>query len=433
MKKAENRDKLDKFKTSNQQPAHRRANNIRVVDLTSSDDEDPIAYTLKTTTSKSSSPTVKLVLLKHETQLTVDTGSTVTIIDTNTYIRIGRPELTPTKTKIFVYASSSPLKLRGKFTTTLTHNGVTYTETVYVAYENNSGCILGSKASEELGLVQVSNIRQVKTTPEPLSKLKDYKIKLHIDPNVKPVAERHRRIPHNLRPEVEKEIQRLEQQDIIEKVSGPTPWVSPVVIVPRGNGIRICVDMRRPNKAIERERHITPTIDDIMSAVSGSRYFSKLDLLLAYHQLELAEESRYITTFSTHLGLRRYKRLFFGVTSAAEIFQNTIAELISDLDGVINASDDILVHGKTIEEHDSRFKKLEQRLRDNNLTVNESKRIFRQQKIKFYGVILSERGLELDPEKTKIVREFQPPTTKAEVRSFLGMVNYCAKFIDHYS
>lgn len=85
---------------------------------------------------------------------------------------------------------------------------------------------------------------------------------------------------------------------------------------------------------------------------------------------------------------------------------------------MINASDDILVHGKTIEEHDNRFKKLEQRLRDNNLTINESKRIFRQQKIKFYGVILSECGLELDPGK--------PPATKSEVRSFLGIVNYCA-------
>lgn len=92
---------------------------------------------------------------------------------------------------------------------------------------------------------------------------------------------------------------------------------------------------------------------------------------------------------------------------------------------MINASDDILVHGKTIEEHDNKFKKLEQRLRDNNLTINESKRIFRQQKIKFYAVILSECGLELDPGK--------PPATKSEVRSFLGIVNYCAKFIDHYS
>ena len=82
--------------------------------------------------------------------------------------------------------------------------------------------------------------------------------------------------------------------------------------------------MRAVNKAIQRERHITPTIDDVIADLNDAKVFSKLDLNQGYHQLELSEESRYVTTFSTHVGLRRYKRLNFGVTSAAEIFQNTI-------------------------------------------------------------------------------------------------------------
>ena len=85
--------------------------------------------------------------------------------------------------------------------------------------------------------------------------------------------------------------------------------------------IRLCVDMREPNKAILRSRHITPTLDDMMLDLNGSKVFSKMDLGNVYHQLELSEDSRNITTFTTHLALRRYTRLSFGVSSAAEIFQ----------------------------------------------------------------------------------------------------------------
>ena len=82
--------------------------------------------------------------------------------------------------------------------------------------------------------------------------------------------------------------------------------------------------MRAPNEAIQRERHTFPTLDDLKADPNGSKYFSKLDLTQGYHQIELDPASRNITTFSTHLGLRRYKRLKFGVTSAAETFQNII-------------------------------------------------------------------------------------------------------------
>lgn len=140
---------------------------------------------------------------------------------------------------------------------------------------------------------------------------------------------------------------------MIEKVDGPTPWISPVVIVPKKTGgVRVCVDMREANKAIKREKHPMPTLDDLISDLNGSTVFSKLDLTNAYHLLELDKESRYITTFTTHVGLRRYKRLMFGVNAASEIFQNAISELLNDIPGVKNLSDDIIVHGKTQKDHD---------------------------------------------------------------------------------
>ena len=125
--------------------------------------------------------------------------------------------------------------------------------------------------------------------------------------------------------------------------------MSPIVVVPkpkRPGEVRICVDMREPNRAIKRERHPSPTMDDIVHRLNNARVFSKVDLKSGYHQLVLAEESRYITTFSTHDGLWRYKRLNFGISSASEVFQNVIANVIDGIDGALNMSDDIFIFGK---------------------------------------------------------------------------------------
>ena len=111
--------------------------------------------------------------------------------------------------------------------------------------------------------------------------------------------------------------------------------------------------MREPNKAIKREKHIMPTLDDLISDLNGSTVFSKLDLSNTYHQLELDEASRQVTTFSAHAGIRRYKRLLFGVNAAAEIFQNTTSEILSDIPDVRNLSDDIIVFDDSSRTHQS--------------------------------------------------------------------------------
>ena len=95
---------------------------------------------------------------------------------------------------------------------------------------------------------------------------------------------------------------------------------------------------------------------EIIGDFNGAKVFSKLDLNQGYDQLELAPELRYITTFTTHMGLMPYKSLNFGVSSAAEIFQNVIRETLEDIDCAINISDDILAFGKTHEEHDQNLK-----------------------------------------------------------------------------
>ena len=120
-----------------------------------------------------------------------------------------------------------------------------------------------------------------------------------------------------LRDKVNEKIEELVAMDIIEPVEGPTPWVSPVVVVPKQNDeIRLCVDMQRANETTVRERYPIPTVDEVLQSLHQSTVFSKLDLKWGYHQLELHPDSRSITTFTTHCGLYQYKRLMFGITSA---------------------------------------------------------------------------------------------------------------------
>ena len=97
-----------------------------------------------------------------------------------------------------------------------------------------------------------------------IGKLKDFEVKLHVDPSVQPVIQPQRRIPFHLRKKVDAELDKLEKQGIIEPVTGPTPWVSPVVVIPKPNSddVRIFADMRSPNKCIKWERHPMPTADN---------------------------------------------------------------------------------------------------------------------------------------------------------------------------
>ena len=236
-----------------------------------------------------------------------------------------------------------------------------------------------------------------------------------------------------MRKQVEIELERLEKQDIIEKVDGPTPWISPLVIIPKRNcEVRLCIDMRMANRAILREQHPSPTVDDLMHSHNGATVFSKLDLRSGYHQLSLASESRYITTFATHKGLRRYKRLNFGTNSASEIFQNATNEQVRDIQGVINISNDIIVFGEIQEKHDEALEAVFRRVLSVGLTVSKEKCEFNKKSLEFFGFVFSRKNISPDPRKVKTIQEAKLPSSTIEVRSFIGMATYCAKFIPKF-
>ena len=186
-----------------------------------------------------------------------------------------------------------------------------------IVFEGNAPSILSSEASIKFGILKMGmEINLIGNSEiqalfddccKGVGKLKNFQLQLHVDENVKPIVQPLRRLPFALRDKVAQKLRELEDDDIIERVEGPTPWVSPLVVIPKNNytDVRICVDMRQANKAIVRERHPIPTIDEVLLDLNRSTVFSKLDIKSAYRQIELTEKSREVTTFVSHLGLYR--------------------------------------------------------------------------------------------------------------------------------
>lgn len=154
----------------------------------------------------------------------------------------------------------------------------------------------------------LSKMNENKST---LGKLRDFQLRLPLNSSIVPVAQGCWRIPFALRKPLLERTNALLDADIIERISGATPWVSNIVPAMKKNGeLRVCVDMRRANQAVLRERYPIPTFDEIISDLRDCSIFSKIDLESAYHQIELDDMSREITTFVTPDGLFRFRRIF---------------------------------------------------------------------------------------------------------------------------
>lgn len=191
----------------------------------------------------------------------------------------------------------------------------------------------------------------------------------------------------------------------------PTEWCAGMVVVPKSEGkVRICVDLTKLNTSVLRERHILPAVDSILAQISGAEVFSTLDANSGFWQISLAKESSLLTTFITPVGRYRFNRLPFGITSAPEYFQKRMSQLLSGMEGVVCLIDDVLIFGKTQEEHDERLQAVLRRLRDANLTLNKKKCTFSCSRVKFLGQVLTKAGISSDPDKVAAILELPAPT-----------------------
>ena len=217
---------------------------------------------------------------------------------------------------------------------------------------------------------------------------------------------------------------------MITPIQDPTEWCAGMVVVPKPDGkVRICVDLTKLNENICRELHPLPIVEQTLAQISGAQIFSKLDANSGFWQVPLSRESALLTSFITPFGRYYFNRLPFGITSAPEHFQRRMTAMLGNMEGTVCLMDDILVYGKTKEEHDQRLYTVLDRLQASGITLNKKKCVFGKTEVKFLGQILNASGVQSDPEKIKAIKEMKDPTNVSEVRRVLGMANQLSKFI----
>lgn len=161
--------------------------------------------------------------------------------------------------------------------------------------------------------------------------------------------------------------------------------------------------------------------------------FSKIDLSQAYQQVCLDEQSKKYCTISTTKGLFMYNRIPYGVASAPGIYQKIIESILVGIPGVISFLDDILITGRNLDEHKNRLFEVFKRLRENGLTVSRKKCEFFRKSIEYLGYVLSKEGMSTSPSKVSAIKDAPTPTNVKQLKAFLGMVNYYAKYIPSLS
>ncbi|EPB65739.1 reverse transcriptase [Ancylostoma ceylanicum] len=229
---------------------------------------------------------------------------------------------------------------------------------------------------------------------------------------------------------VEKEIERLVDMGVIEPITH-SEWAAPIVCVRKANGkMRVCADFSTGlNKALEDYEYPIPIPEDIFASLNGGTMFSQIDFSDAYLQVELTDEAKEVVVINTHKGLYRYKRLPFGIKTAPGIFQSIMNKMISGLDGVAAYLDDILVVGKTPEEHKRNLFALFERIAEYGFRVRLEKCSFAKPEIKFLGFIVDREGRRPNPEKVAAISKMPAPQNVSQLRAFLGMVTYYSSFI----
>ncbi|XP_043195494.1 uncharacterized protein K02A2.6-like [Amphibalanus amphitrite] len=191
--------------------------------------------------------------------------------------------------------------------------------------------------------------------------------------------------------------------------------------------------MRRVNKAVITDGYPLPRIEDVLDRLSGSQVFSRLDLKDAYHQLELHPDSRDLTTFISHQGLYRFRRVNFGLASAGPCFQRVMASMLEGVPGVEVYLDDILVHAPSQAEHDARLREVLRRFDAHKVRVNWPKSVTNQSELSFLGYLVSSAGVRIDRERIRPLLEAAEPRDEKSLRAFLGAVGYHARFLPRFS
>ena len=263
-----------------------------------------------------------------------------------------------------------------------------------------------------------------------------YEQKIAID-NTNPTYIKNYRLPHAQMEEIEEQVKKLKNEDIIE--SSNSPYNSPLLIVPKKseNGDkkwRLVVDFRQLNKKIVDDKFPITRLDDILDNLGRAKYFSTLDLTSSFHQIKLHKESRPLTAFSTNKGHFQFKRLPFGLKISTNSFQRMLSVALAGLDTeAFLYVDDIIIFGCSLKHHNTNLIKTFDRLRKYNLKINPQKCNFLKTEVTYLGHLITNEGIKTDPRKYDVIKKYPVPNTADEVKRFVAFCNYYRRFIPRFA
>ena len=277
---------------------------------------------------------------------------------------------------------------------------------------------------------------------EGVGKYEGPEVVIQLKDNVTPVIQPARRIPlHYVKP-LEDHLAELIKEDVVE---GPLTeeeegtWISNLVITDKkwDEGvkkksdrvqIRANLDCRPLNEHVYQTHEPIPTTEELRHKLKGSTHFSTLDMVHSFHQFVLEKEARKLFTFRAPGGLYRYKRLVMGNSLASSEAHRRIKMVLTGCEGMVQIKDDVLVYGDK-ETHDDRLRVVLDRFKEAGLTLRKEKCHLSQPEVKWFGMIYNQYGMSEDPEKAAVLRNWPPPKTVKDVKSFLQTCQFNAVYM----
>ncbi|KAG1040488.1 hypothetical protein G6F43_012278 [Rhizopus delemar] len=258
--------------------------------------------------------------------------------------------------------------------------------------------------------------------------------KIILEENTLPISHRPYRISPLESEHLQKELDKYCKLGVISPSN--SPWAAPVILVKKKNGdYRMVIDYRKLNAKTKKDAYPLPRIDDLLDTLGKAKVFSALDMRSGFHQVPLDEDSKELTAFTTKYGTYHYNTLPMGLVNSPATFQRLIdlcfRPLISKC--LVAYIDDLNVYSNNDQEHLTHLEKVFQCIEIANLKLNPEKCFFFKDHIKFLGYIVTNQGIQTDPDKIKKIVDYPIPTTITQVRSFLGIASYYRRFIQNFA
>ena len=249
-----------------------------------------------------------------------------------------------------------------------------------------------------------------------------------------PIRQAPRRIPVQYQQEMTQLIDQMLSDGVIQPSN--SPWAAPVVLVKKKNGsLRLCVDYRKLNAVTRKDSFPLPRIDSILESLKNAKWFSTIDLASGYWQVEVAPEDQPKTAFCIPTGLYEFKTMPFGLANAPATCQRLMQIVLKDIipTRCMVYLDDVVIHGRTMEENLDNLREVLDRLVQAGLKVKPAKCKILQKEVTFLGHVVNESGIRSQPEKTQAVQRWPVPQSQAEVSQFLGLASYYRRFVKNFA